>query len=128
MVNQSGYWSMETVEYRDPSTQSELRRVGKYPAGKKITQNLNLKLPLNALPAPIRFSNVHGLLVFKNDEMSLIMKHVQVQPKVEKARFERVWNSNNFMSIPILSGLFVTAILLVALSIAITAILSIKSH
>ena len=54
--------------------------------------------------------------------------HLQVQPLLNGAtKFSRAYDCTGFMSAPILSGLFIASILLFVLTIAITAILDIKT-
>ncbi|KAL7011712.1 hypothetical protein ACKWTF_014397 [Chironomus riparius] len=104
-----GNWVLNQAEYDDMSMTLDI--VGKPPA------------------APIGFSFVCGdTFVFKKNSTSLTLKNIQVQPLLDGAeRFGRAYDCTGFMTVPILSGIFVTSILLIALTIGMTAILDIKT-
>ncbi|KAL7011713.1 hypothetical protein ACKWTF_014398 [Chironomus riparius] len=104
-----GNWYLTHIEYGDKA--EKINVVGTRPS------------------APFLFSYACGdNLMFKSENVSLTLKGFQVQPLLNGARqFSRAYDCTGFMSAPILAGLFITAILLFVLTIAITAILDIKT-
>lgn len=82
-------------------------------------------------PAPLGFSyGCADAFVFRKDNVTLTLKNIQVQPRLNSEKgtqFGRVYECVGFMSPAILSGIFVTFLLAIALAFALTAILDIKT-
>ncbi|CRL07970.1 CLUMA_CG020835, isoform A [Clunio marinus] len=79
--------------------------------------------------APLGFSFACGnSFVFKSAKISLLLKNIQVQPLLKgENKFSKAFDCVGIVSPAIVSGIFVTFILGIVLSIAITAILDIKT-
>lgn len=125
----AGNWRMPQVEVDDgEKSLATLDAVGKYPS------------------APNYFSYAcYESFVFKNREVSLTISHIQVwknykffrhfpvtlyfqvQPNLSTDKFSKPYDCVGIMTPGIISGIFVAFILGTALTIAITAILDIKT-
>lgn len=90
--------------------------------------NVILEIVGRAPSAPISFSYICGeTFIYKKGQISLTLKNIQVQPLIEEdSKFSRAYDCVGSMSPAILMGIFVTAILGLVLTIAITAILDIR--
>uniref|UniRef100_A0A182FQ40 Vacuolar H+ ATPase AC45 accessory subunit n=1 Tax=Anopheles albimanus TaxID=7167 RepID=A0A182FQ40_ANOAL len=115
----SGYWSMSKVDVFAMDTKSK-------DGAKSLDTTLELegKAPYAPLGASYACSRQ---LVFRNGTTVLTLENIQVQPAMEgKTKFDSAWDCIGFTTAPILSGLFVTTIMLAGLTVAIIAILDIK--
>lgn len=116
----SGYWTMTNVDVFLIDTKSK-------DGSKSI--DTTLELEGDTPYAPIGFSySCSKRLVFRNGSTVLTLEDIQVQPALEgSTKFGSAWDCIGFTTAPIWSGIFVTTIMAVGLSIAICAILDIKS-
>lgn len=138
----AGNWVMNQVEY-DGTT---LDAVGEVPSGNLISSPPFL--PSSSCPyfsrmfscigmifqpltfsAPFGFSFAcAGTFVFRKEAISLTLRKIQVQPMLQGVtKFSKAYDCVGIMTAGIASGIFVTFILGLALSIAILAILDIKA-
>lgn len=111
LTTSNGYWSLQIVELQDTNHKDWTL---------STTQDIS---------AARGFSfHCSGLTVFRNGTTTLTLTNIQVQPApIAKQRFNDAYDCVNFTTIPIWSGLLVTAILGVALSFAIIAISNIRT-
>jgi hypothetical protein len=120
-----GSWSMNQVEYEN----TVLDIVGnEIPSGKANEQSVD-SMNKMIFPAPLNFSYVCGeTFEYRKNETSLTLKKLQVQPKLGGAtKFGDAFDCIGVLTPGIASGIFVTTIIGIALTIAITAILDIKT-
>ena len=84
---------------------------------------------LSFFPAPQNFSFAcANTFVYRKENITFTLKNIQVQPRLDGVnRFSRVYECVGFMTPAILSGIFVTSFLAVALAIGLLAILDIKT-
>ncbi|XP_055551449.1 uncharacterized protein LOC129733893 [Wyeomyia smithii] len=116
----SGYWTMPKVDVFLIDTKSK--------DGSKSVDT-TLEIEGDAPYAPIGFSySCSRQLVFRNGSTVLTLENIQVQPALEgSTKFGSAWDCIGFTTGPIWSGLFITSFMAVGLSIAICAILDIKT-
>lgn len=110
----SGYWFMNSIEVEIFDVQ---------------TRQYNLTLSKD-LSAPRWFSyHCGGEAIFTDIEkdVELYLYDVQAQPDVRNHRFSDAYNCVPFSTAPILSGLFVSSILVIGLAFGLSALGSIKT-
>lgn len=64
---------------------------------------------------------------FTDGKTWLLVKDLQVQPKARSGRFSDAYNCVPFTTVPIWSGLFVSALLGLGLALGLSALASIKT-
>lgn len=108
----SGYWYMKSVKITDTNTNKDY--------------NLTTE---EEVMASAQFSyHCNGVTIFSDGSgTELQIKDLQVQPDSKNGKFDDANDCVPFTTVPIWSGLFITAILGVGLIIALTAIMDIKT-
>ncbi|XP_055594340.1 uncharacterized protein LOC129745323 [Uranotaenia lowii] len=114
----SGYWSMPKVDVFLIDTKSK--------DGKTIDTTLEIDRDVPYAPIGSSYS-CSKQLVFRNGSTVLTLENIQVQPAMEgSTQFGSAWDCIGFTTAAIWSGIFVTSIMGIGLSLAICAILDIK--
>lgn len=112
---QNGYWSLLFVRVEGTIIPN--------------SNNISLTTPIN-IGAPTRFSyhcTGETVLSDSSGSVSLTMYDLQLQIDAKKDKFDAASDCVNFTTVPIWSGIFVTALLGVGLIIALIAIMDIKT-
>ncbi|XP_055385139.1 uncharacterized protein LOC129614516 [Condylostylus longicornis] len=108
-----GYWSISEAEVEYRETKVVLPLISKSPS------------------APIGFSYkcAHNELVFQNGSTSLVIKDYQVEPVLKEGvgKFSDAYDCVDFTTVPIWSGIFVTALITGVTFIGILALMDIKT-
>lgn len=120
---------MDQVEYEDSPKSYMLDFVGSQPpAGNLLIKLYSSNSSNNSFLAPQNFSFACAdTFVYRKENVTLTLKNIQVQPRLEGTpKFGRVYECVGFMTPAILSGIFITSMLAVALALALTAIMDIK--
>ncbi|XP_053658375.1 uncharacterized protein LOC128707448 [Anopheles marshallii] len=116
----AGYWSMSKVDVFVMDTKSK-------DGAKSLDTTLDLEGKAPYAPLGASYSCARQL-VFRNGTTVLTLENIQVQPALDgKTKFDSAWDCVGFTTAPILSGIFVTSFMLIGLTIAIIAILDIKT-
>lgn len=108
----NGYWYMKSVKITDTN----------------INKDYNMTTEEDVMASGQFSYHCNGLTVFSdNSGTELHIRDLQVQPDSKDGKFDDANDCIPFTTVPIWSGLFVTAILAVGLAIALTAIMDIKT-